>query len=209
LYNVVVASRKEKTSPAAPQDPNAAYLKSLTTAQRKQWNNALVSGPELAATIPDGGQATFQPGGCYAKSYDQIYGSYENWAALEAYASDLEAKVKTEALWSNGWISAQARWAHCLASGGFDYPTEAGVVYGITVAYQASGARLSRVHQLELRIARQDAACAESVRLNQAGRAAIGAAAATLPGDQLSALLSWQTMQARAYAAATKVLAAP
>jgi hypothetical protein len=138
-----------------------------------------------------------------------IYGSYEKWTAVEAYATDLEAKVRTEALWSNVWISAQARWTRCLASGGFDYPTEAAAVYAVTTRYQASGARLSRVHHFELRIARQDAACTDGERLNQAGRAAIGAVAATLPRDQLGVLLTWQTMRARASAAAAKVLATP
>jgi len=207
LYQVVTAAQ-EKKPPTSP-DPNASYLKSLTTGQQQRWNKALASGPELSVTIPDGRQAVFQPDGCYAKSYDQIYGSYEKWTAVEAYATDLEAKVKTEALWSGAWAAAQVRWARCLARGGFDYPTEANAVHAITSRYQASGAKLSRVHQLELRIARQDAACTGSVRLNHAGRAAIGAAAATLPADQLGALVTWQTMQARAYAAANKVLTAP
>jgi hypothetical protein len=207
LYQVVTAAQEKK--PQTPPDPNAGYLKSLTTAQRQRWNQALASGPELSVTIPNGGQVTFQLGGCYAKSYDQIYGSYEKWTAVEAYATDLEAKVRTEALWSDVWISAQARWTRCLASGGFDYPAEAAAVYAVTTRYQASGARLSRVRQFELRIARQDAACTDSERQNQAGRAAIGAAAATLPRDQLGVLLTWQTMQARAAAAAAKVLAAP
>jgi hypothetical protein len=208
LYQVVTAAQEKKPQ-SSPPDPNASYLKSLTTAQRQRWNKALVSGPELAVTIPDGGQPTFQPGGCYAKSYGQLYGSYQKWTAVEAYATDLEAKVKTEALWSKVWLAAQARWARCLAQAGFAYPTEADAVHAVTTRYQTSGGKLSRVHQLELRIARQDAACTGSVRLNQAGRAAIGAAAATLPADQLSALATWQTMQARAYAAANQVLAAP
>jgi len=207
LYQVVRGAR-EKKPPASP-DPNAGYLKSLTAARRQRWNKALASGPELSVTIPDGRQDPFQPYGCYARSYDQIYGSYEKWTAVEAYATDLEAKVKTEALWSGLWTSAQARWARCLARGGFDYPTEPSAVHAITTRYQAPGARLSRVHRFELRIARQDAACTGSVRLNQAGRAAIGAAAATLPADQLSVLATWQTMQARAHAVAIKVLTAP
>lgn len=207
LYQVVRGAQ-EKKPPTSP-DPNASYLKSLTAAQQQRWNKALASGPELSVTIPDGRQDPFQPDGCYARSYDQIYGSYEKWTAVEAYATDLEVKVKTEALWSGAWASAQARWARCLARGGFDYPTEASAVHAITTRYQASGAKLSRVHQLELRIARQDAACTGSVRLNQAGRAAIGAVAAALPADQLSVLAIWQTMQARAYAVANKVLTAP
>lgn len=200
LYQVVTTAREKK--PQTPPDPNAGYLKSLTTAQGQRWNNALASGPELVVTIPDGGQVTFQPGGCYAKSYDQIYGSYEKWSVVDAYAIDLEAKVRTEALWSNVWVSVQARWARCMASSGFDYPTEAAVVHAVTTWYQASGARPGRVHQLELRIARQDAACTDSVRLNQVGRAAINAAAATLPADQISALRTWQDMRARTAALA-------
>jgi hypothetical protein len=205
LYQVVTAEREKK--PQTPPDPNAGYLKSLTSAQRQRWNTALASGPEMAVTIPDGGQATFQPGGCYAKSYDQIYGSYEKWTVVDAYATDLEAKVRTEALWSNVWILAQERWARCLASGGYDYATEAGAVHAVSTWYHAPAARPSRVHQLELRLARQDAACTDSVRLNQAGRAAIDAAA-TLPADQLSVLLTWQEMRAHAYSVACKVLAA-
>ena len=207
LYQVVRGAQ-EKKPPTSP-DPNASYLKSLTAAQRQRWNKALASGPDLSVTIPDGRQDPFQPDGCYAKSYNQIYGSYEKWTAVEAYATDLEAKVKTEALWSGVWTSAQTRWARCLARGGLDYPTEASAVDAITAQYQAPGAQLSRVHQRELRIARQDAACTSSVRVNQAGRTAIGVAAATLPADQLSVLATWQTMQARAYVVASKVLTAP
>jgi len=200
LYNVV---SQQGTRAAAPADPNAAYLKSLTSAQTQRWNDALTSGPQLSVTIADGRQITYQPGGCAAEPYGKIYGSYGKWLAEQDYANDLENKVRTEATWSSRWTSAQARWAHCMASHGFRYPTEAGALYATNLRYQTPGVSLNSAHRFELRVARQDAACADRLGQNQAGRAAIQEAAASLPSDQVSALLTWQELQARAYTAAT------
>jgi hypothetical protein len=205
LYDAVAAGRQKK--PLGPPDLNLAYLKSRTPPQRQRWNTALSSGPELSMTIPDGSQSAVQLGGCSAQSYNQIYGSYEKWRAVDSYVADIETKVTTEALWSPEWRSAQGGWARCMSSHGFRYATEAGVVHGLSARYQAAGARLRGVHRLELRTARQDAACTSQARLNQAGLAAIRQVAASLPADQLSALRTWQVMRARGYSAAIRVLA--
>jgi len=90
-----------------------------------------------------------------------------------------------------------------MASHGFRYPTEAGALYATNLRYQTSGVSLNSAHRFELRVARQDADCADRLEQNQAGRAAIQEAAASLPSDQVSALLTWQELQARAYTAAT------
>lgn len=205
LYQIVTSALPQGRR-AGSADPNVKELKSLSPEQRARWNTALQGATQETVTLPDGSRLSFPGQGCYAQSLNQLYGSVARYYALQDYASNLVARIGIQAGWSTAWQHAQAQWRHCMAAHGYPYTNETAAQIEIYDRYQAPHANLGSVHSYELRVAGQDAACANQSGIAAAAHIAVRQAAATFTAEQVGAVLTWNQMQARALAFAEDVL---
>jgi len=205
LYQAAV-SASPPGQRAGPADPNIKYLKSLSSVQRARWSTTLHGTAQETVTLPDGSRLSFPGRGCYAQSVDELYGSVTRYYVLQDYASNLMSRIGIQAGWSPAWQHAQAKWRRCMATHRYPYPNETAAELEIYNRYQAPGVNRASVHSYELRVAAQDAACANASGIAAAGRQAVRQAAASFTADQVDAVLTWNQMQARAVAIADRVL---
>jgi hypothetical protein len=158
-------------------------------------------------TLPDGSRLSFPVHGCYAQALGELYGSVVRYYALQDYASNLMSRIGIQAGWSATWQQAQARWRHCMAARGYHYQNETAAELEIYNRYQAPGVNRASVHSYEMRVAAQDANCANVSGIAAAGQKAVRQAAASFTTEQVNAVLTWNHMQAHALTIADKMLA--
>jgi hypothetical protein len=206
IYQTVMsASRSSRRKAAA--DPNAAYLRSLSPAKQSSWNTIFHGTGQATVTLPDDSRLSFPVHGCYARALGELYGSAVRYYALQDYASNLMSRIGIQAGWSAAWQQAQARWRRCMAAHGYHYQNETAAELEIYSRYHAPGVNRASVHSYEMRVAIQDANCADVSGIAAAGRKGARQAAASFTEEQVNAVLTWHQMQAHALTIADKMLA--
>ena len=202
---VTLASRSSRRKAAA--DPNTAYLQSLSLGKQSRWDATFHGTGQATVTLPDGSRLSFPVHGCYAQALGGLYGSVVRYYALQDYASNLMSRIGIQAGWSAAWQQAQARWRRCMAARGYHYQNETAAELEIYNRYQAPRANRASIHSYEMRVAAQDANCANVSGIASAARKAVRQAATSFTGEQVNAVLTWNQMQAHALTIADKMLA--
>jgi hypothetical protein len=201
VYQSVVAGNNVN-----PDQADTNYINSLTPAQQQKLNDDTGGTKETTVTLPDGKSISQTDGGCAGKAYTEIYGSPSKYLELYVYTQDLLQKAASQAGWSSIWTSAQKAWASCMAAHGLHYQTQEAAEADIVARYNSPGANRAQVHIFELKVGRQDAACAVSARLNAASEHAMQQAAGTFSGAEENDLLAWSELEQHAAVAAAKAL---
>lgn len=204
IYQAMLSGNKANVS----SDPNVIYVRSLPSAMRDKDVAVLYGTKTVTFTQPDGttGQ-TSAAGGCYGAANTTLYGSTTKYLEFSDYTSNLLSDIATRATWSAPWKSAQAQWTKCMAGHGFKYLTRDGAEADIAARYKVADANKSLVHDYEVKVADQDAACVDKQDMNKLSTQEMSVAAGTMTSLETNAVLTWNEMERRAATVAAKVLA--
>jgi hypothetical protein len=202
--SVAAGTSAAKTSP----DPNATYIKSLSTSLANKDEADLFGTKTVTVTQPDGTtEQDGAAGGCYGGAEAALYGSATKYLALSDYTANLLSDVATRATWAASWQSAMKRWQKCMASHGFKYLNRNAAEVNIGARYAVTGAHISLVHKYELKVAAQDANCVDQIGMNALAKREMATAAGSMTSLETSAVLAWNEMERHAASAAAKELA--
>jgi hypothetical protein len=207
LYAMVLASQAHggKETPIDPQ--NTAYVNNLSTEQQTAYNQAMNGANPVTITMPDGKQSRFLLNGCYGKALTGLYGSAEEYEVTLLSALDAAHKIRTLASSSSGYQNALKEWSTCMAHHGYDFSSEATAQESVSDRYNTPDANLGAVHQYEMAVATQDAACVDSSHLNQAALSAVESAVGKTSSDEENNVLNWDLMLRKALTTASKIMA--
>ena len=96
-------------------DPNAAYVAKLNSADRKAYYKALMGNAD-GKPVANGAEL-FGGTSCQAQAIKALLGSFQSIAALQTKFSDLERRVSS----NTKVVNAMKQWSGCMKDGGFSF----------------------------------------------------------------------------------------
>ncbi len=175
-----------------PKDPNEEHLASLSEAGRGEWNTALKGDPEGTdrekVVLPDGPTVTFDPESCVHLAQQRLYG--DGWTRDHYLFQSLRNQVVRDTLGRPAVRKAERAWASCMQAAGFDHRSRSDAAAAVRerVRKAGDGEALRAAGALEMRTAKQDAACQAEVALADRIAAAQERVEDALPENRTSGL---------------------
>lgn len=103
------------------QDPNRAYIASLSARQQRDFTRALFGDGTDAIEVPAGHGSIISTNrnGCLSAARRELYGDLDQWVALDVRASNLEVEVAERVLTSQEYRNVLAKWRSCMTDLGY------------------------------------------------------------------------------------------
>jgi hypothetical protein len=146
-------------------DPGEKYIASLPAAE-KQHYELILRGPlnrRVTVTIPGGGTAQIEAGGCVAAARRQVYGSLANFLLATTGWGELQGQLNGAVQADPAFPAVLAKWSACMTAHGYKYTNPEGLWnrLGTRIDHSPTPAH----HALEIRTAVQDYRCSQAVKL--------------------------------------------
>ncbi|MGH3157807.1 MAG: hypothetical protein ACRDNF_14690 [Streptosporangiaceae bacterium] len=193
----VAAARKHGFGPAAPADPNDAYVNALGRSRQSGYAVALSgsmdSGPQVTVAIPQGGVMGHSAEGCEAMAENRLYGSFHKWYAASTLVGEVHAILQSEVADSRLMTAAVNRWRSCVAARGYHWADLAQPEFAPDLGANPSQAAVA------------DAICAAATHISSVAYSVAGPYAEKLDAEYRKELDAYQVMQQGAMPLAREV----
>jgi hypothetical protein len=145
---------------AAPEDPNAVYVKSLSPSQRKAWDKAMLGdGGRAEATLPGITKLSIPAGGCVGDAHSELYGDLQTYVRDSGVMNGFGIPLKSEWGKDPQVLAATEPWRQCMSSKGFAFKVWGDAVEAAAKVYEDKKVSRQQAHPEEIRIATADAEC--------------------------------------------------
>lgn len=152
-------------------DPNSAYVETLSQAEGVRYSAALLGSPSsgmLTAELPAGGTVQTPRDSCLADAKGWLYGDFETWFRVEKTATNLTPLYTTDLLNDQRFTDAVSRWSVCMLAAGHDYATPSQAREKLSKL--AEGLSEKRAYAVEVDLAVAEATCANETPLASTAR---------------------------------------
>lgn len=148
------------------EDPNAAYVESLSPQQREAFSRALFGPPGGKAgnvRLPSGTEIGFPLEGCLAEARNELYEDGEVLMEAVSIIENLASEVQARVVGDDEYLTALKRWQECMKQQGHDVKRPADAVR--LAIDQRSSTDAAAAGQREVEIAVSDAQCSRRTEL--------------------------------------------
>lgn len=153
---------------AKADDPNAAYRKSLSPAERVRYSHALGGSPHshmLVVRLPTGGHVATSTDGCMADATKKLYGDSAKWFRANKTVTNLNPLYVPKLVRDRRFTAALASWSRCMRhTTGHTYADPDAVQSDL--AKRTKGMSPAQAHPVEVRLAVAEASCAHTSSLS-------------------------------------------
>ncbi|MCK1796196.1 hypothetical protein MTQ01_09305 [Streptomyces sp. XM4193] len=163
---------QRKVEKERAEDPNIAYTAQLSPSRRQGYDRALAGGQrssdDLTAELPGGGEVARPSRGCMAQAQHELYGDLPTWFRVSTIADNLTTLYVDRLKRDARFTGAVGRWADCMKERGHDYRSPDRLRAQLPDLTEGLDAK--KAHRVEVRLAVDEAQCADSSTLGRTAR---------------------------------------
>ena len=165
-----LAAQANGDAPANSEDPNAAYIASLSPQQSEAFSRALFGPPDGDAgsvRLPGGPEIGFPLEGCLADAREELYNEGEALMEAVSIIDNLATMVQSRVVEDRAYLAALKRWKACMDEQGYDVERPADAVRIAMSTPSTGDTEAARTQEIAIAVA--DATCARKAELVATG----------------------------------------